>query len=93
MAHVLLGEFAEAILHSKRMLEIAPDYPPPWRFLAASYGNLGEIDKAKAALERLLQVSDNDTISTIRERAGYTFLPSPGLDKYMDGLRQAGMAE
>lgn len=93
MSHVLSGEFEEAIVCAKRQLEDSPDYPPPWRFLAASYGDLGDIPSAQAALEQLRRVSDDESISSIRARAGYGDGGSPGIDRYMDGLRKAGMPE
>jgi tetratricopeptide (TPR) repeat protein len=81
----------EAAEWGRKALQINPDFPGGHRMLAASCGRAGRIDEARAALDQLSRLAPGQTVETIR-----TQLPikrPEDLERYLDGLRKAGLPE
>jgi adenylate cyclase len=71
--------------------------PPNWpckSYLVSALGHLGQMAEAEHALNQLLQMRPDLTISWIRSRTS-SFLPMSRdyMEDYLDGLRKAGLPE
>jgi adenylate cyclase len=90
-AEFVVGRYDEAVRWAKSAIEVAPSLPSGWRMLAASYAYLDRLDEARAAVEQLRRLAPQMTIEISRatvpaERSDY-------LEKYLQGLREAGLPE
>jgi adenylate cyclase len=89
-AYYAKGQYDEAAKAALRGLRTAPDNPTLRRQLAAAYAMLDRMDEAKAALDEYLRIEPNHTIADARR------IPSSvpdDLERYLDGLRKAGLPE
>jgi hypothetical protein len=66
-----------------------------YRALVASYGQLGRIDEARAAVAEELRIDPELTLAKVeREIASVNPNFNPDFrDRYLDGLRKAGLPE
>jgi len=91
MAHYFLGEFEKA----ERLLIVArdqnPNAPFPYRFLIATYGQLGNIDEAEWMAMEYEALGRTATIEAILASAS---IQDAGYRKrFADGFRKAGLPE
>ena len=84
-AHFVAGRYEETAECAKESLALRPTQPGAFRMLAAAYGHLGEIDKAKPALQQMEKLSPGMSEAYLR-----SFLPDSVVESYMEGLRLAG---
>jgi adenylate cyclase len=90
VAHFAAGRHRQAAEWAQRSIERRPDFPPPYRFLAASYAHLGRLDEARAALE----VGERMAPMTTAIVRGLIAILDPAFgDRLIDGLRKAGLQE
>lgn len=95
MAYLLLGDDEAAIREARRGIAENPRHPHNHQLLAASLAHLGDLENARAAIERSVALGPTQgTIAAIVANGR----PSPELyaqrfARYLDGLRQAGMPE
>jgi class 3 adenylate cyclase len=90
-AHLLSGCHAEAAEAAARSAAAYDDWDTTHWVLAGANGHLGQIDKARAAVQKLLLLSPGTTVSRLR-----ALLPFPDerwLEIALDGLRKAGLPE
>ncbi|MEW9921970.1 adenylate/guanylate cyclase domain-containing protein [Marimonas sp. MJW-29] len=90
-AYLQLGQFEKAIDVCGEGLAISTKYTALYRQTAAAYAQLGDMEKAQAAIAEVLWQMPDDTISAVRMRSGYQDNPATRL--YFDGLRMAGLPE
>ncbi|MFC6639580.1 tetratricopeptide repeat protein [Sulfitobacter sp. JBTF-M27] len=90
-AYFQMGRFEKAIQTCDEGLALNTNYATFHRLRAASYAQLGQLDKARAACVELLDRAPDETISVIRSRAGYA--DTDANKKFLDGLRIAGLPE
>lgn len=86
-----VGNYEQALEWARIATEAMPEYPGAWHYLAANLGHLNRIEEARAATQQLLRVIPHDNLRMIRE-----ILPSARperLEKFVDGLRKAGLSE
>ena len=88
----LVSEHYEEYLESaKRLTEAAPDFIAGWKHLVAAYALLDRLDEAKAALDQVLRLSPDAGLEMIRRT---TPIALPEIkERYMEGLRKAGLPE
>jgi TolB-like protein len=80
-------DYANAIEAGLRMVSRYPDLPQPYRYLAASYGQLGRSGEARKALEKATASTDSFQ-GYVRDRPiWYRF---EDYEHMLDGLRKAG---
>ncbi len=84
-------KYDEAIGLCLEVLDETPDFPSAYRGLAACYSLLGREAEAKAALAELLRVAPQLTIA--QTRAGVPITDPEVQERYLDGLRRAGLPE
>ena len=82
-----LGRYEDALEALERMT--APDQSR--RLLAAVYAHLGQLDEARHKAEEFMKLVPNFSIREWAKTEPYTD-PSE-LERYVDGLRKAGLAE
>ncbi len=92
VAAFVAGRHEEAADWARKTADANPQFPAGHRTLAASYGNLGRLAEAEAARERLQELLPHLTIAQLRESLPY-FKNSDDLERYLDGLRKAGLPE
>lgn len=89
--HLQRGEYEKAIEEADAALHISPDYPSAYRMRAAACAHLGRMSKAAEAVAVVERLVPGESISKLRTRSGYQ--DAPGIRRYFDGLRKAGMRE
>jgi adenylate cyclase len=85
------GEYAAAEKVAKQAIRIYPDFPHPYRWLAAALGQLGLIAEAREALEKAIAVVPGALETNVRERVPW-MLPEDHAHM-LEGLRKAGWRE
>ncbi len=91
--HVALGfyfcrEYEAAVEAAKRAIRLNPDYPPPYRWLAAGLGQIGRIEEAKEALDKVSPASLDMYV-----RGRVPWMRPEDHAHMLDGLRKAGWRE
>jgi adenylate cyclase len=91
VAHFAGERYEEAVESAKKSLRANPRWPATSGFLAASYAQLGRIEEARSAAEESLRLQPEASVSMLRSfYAG----ADPGfVERYLDGLRKAGLKE
>ena len=91
IAAFYLEKYDEAIGLCLEVLDETPNFPSAYRGLTACYSLLGREAEAKAALADLLRVAPQLTIA--QTRAGLPITNPVVQERYLDGLRRAGLPE
>jgi adenylate cyclase len=82
------GEYEAAVDAANRAIRSSPNYPNPYRWLAAALGQLGRIEEAKQALEKAIAIAPASFDMYVRERVPWR---RPEDHAHMlEGLRKAG---
>ena len=83
--------YEQAIEWSKKTIEENPSYPGAFRLLAASYGQIGDIERAETAVEEMLRLMPGITVTATREQVPWK--KTDDAERYLEGLRKAGLPE
>ena len=87
VGYFLAGQYEESIASFEKIVE-------PWgiilRRLVVNYALLGNIEKAQAILAKYLELEPQASLELIAETAPYR---PADLERFLDGLRKAGMPE
>ena len=89
LAHFAAGRYHEAVRYPQMVLDERPGLTWPYRDLAAYRAQAGDIEGARDALEKFVFERPPMTIATITDTL--KFMQKPLLDRYLEGLRIAGM--
>ncbi len=91
IAYVFKGDYEQAVAVGRRTVENNPAFVNGYKPVIASLGHLGRVEEAKPYIDKLLAIEPNFTI----ERFGkvYPFSRAIDRERYMQGLRLAGIAE
>jgi len=91
IAYTFKGDYERAILVGRRAVEANPNFTAGYKPLIASLGHLGRRDEAQMFVDKLLSLEPNFTV----ERFGqvYSFKKTSDRERYMEGLRLAGVPE
>ena len=84
----LSGEYEGAVEAAKRAVRSNPEYPLPYRWLAAALGQLGRTAEAEEALEKAISIAPASFDMFVRQR-----VPWHRPEDYahmLEGLRKAG---
>ena len=91
-AHYMLEQFAEALPLVRDSVRRAPKMRAARAWLAATYGQLGQIEEARAEVRAILQLQPNYTISgTLRPLVPFKRLKDSKL--FFDAMRKAGVPD
>jgi len=91
LALYFTGEYDAAVDAANRAIRSSPNYPNPYRWLAAALGQLGRIEEAKQALEKAIAIAPASFRMYVRERAPWRRPENHAL--MLEGLRKAGWQE
>jgi adenylate cyclase len=88
LGYFLSGRYEDALRYLNPI-----DSPKMWdhRLLAATYAELGELEKAEEHVAAMLAINPDLTLATIEPALAYK--KRADVDRYLDGLRKAGMPE
>lgn len=89
VALCMAGRDEEAIVAARQAIVDQASWAASYRPLAASLAQLGQLDEARRAIEQLLVLEPDSAIGKILA----LFRASAGLDRYLQGLRLAGLPE
>ena len=89
-ASYFLREYEAAVEAAQRAIRAFPDFPGPYRWLAAALGQLGRAAHAKEVLEKAIAVSPGAFDMYVRK--GVPWMRSEDQTHMLDGLRKAGWA-
>jgi adenylate cyclase len=88
ISHYFERDYAEAAARARRIIARFPEYPLPYRWLAAALGQLGQIDEAHETVKKALALSPQAFTSHVHRRPPW-FRPEDH-EHMLDGLRKAG---
>jgi TolB-like protein/Tfp pilus assembly protein PilF len=90
-AHLSTGRYDEATSWLERSRQSRPDFHLSHRALAATYAQLGRLEEARMALREDQRLAPNTNVS--RVKAELTHVDPSFAERYLEGLRKAGMPE
>jgi TolB-like protein/Flp pilus assembly protein TadD len=90
-AHYLMGRYDAAIAEFERVVDRNPASSEGHLFLAAAYAQVGRIEDAEWEAQEILTLFPDFTLARVRQREPYR--DSAHLDRYIDGLRKAGLPD
>ena len=91
IGHYFAGEYEATVEAAKRTIRASPNYPLPYRWLAAALGQLDRNAEAKQALETAISIAPNVFDRFVRGRVPWH---RPEDHAHMvEGLRKAGWEE
>jgi adenylate cyclase len=91
--HMVLGlyfarEYTAAVDVAKRAIRLYPEFPNPYRWLAAALGQLGRIEQANEALGRAVAIMPASFEANVRNRMPW--MRPEDHAHMLEGLRKAG---
>jgi len=94
--HMALGlyfarEYTAAVEVAKRAIRLYPEFPNPYRWLAAALGQLGRIEEANEALGRAVAIVPKSFETNVRNRVPW--MRPEDHAHMLEGLRKAGWCE
>lgn len=91
IAHAVAGRYEDAVRWGRQAVRGRQNFTAACKPLIASLGHLGRRDEAGAYIRQLLDLDPEFCIDTFRQR--YPFRRAEDRDRYIEGLRQAGVPE
>ena len=88
IGHYFERDYAAAVEVAQRAVRTHPDFPLPYRWLAAALGQLGRRDEAHDALRKAIEVSPRSFEFYAHNRPPW--FRSEDYVHMLDGLRKAG---
>jgi adenylate cyclase len=92
LAHYMLKQYAQALPGLRECASRAPNLPLGHSCLAATYAQLGDIEKARAAAAEVLRIMPKWTIQGVAVPLNPCKRPEDA-EHFLDGLRKAGLRE
>jgi TolB-like protein len=84
------GRYDDALVESKKALDMKPDDVTTWRDLTVIYMGLGQEEKARAAAAEVLRLDPNFSVEHLTK----THWPRlPARERFFDALRKAGLPD
>ena len=59
-------DYEGAVKWAKKLIEVTPHFPAPWRYLVASLALLGRMGEARAAKDQLLHLQPHENLQLLR---------------------------
>jgi DNA-binding SARP family transcriptional activator/Tfp pilus assembly protein PilF len=91
IAYTFKGDYERAVLVGRRAVQANPNFTAGYKPLIASLGHLGLRDEARLYIRKLLELEPNFTVEKFGQN--YSFKKANDRDRYMQGLRLAGVPE
>jgi TolB-like protein/Tfp pilus assembly protein PilF len=87
-AHYVTGRFAEALGYSQKAMKLRSGWTPAVQIYCACLAQAGQLDEARAALDRLKELHPAISVAWIQENTPWK--PGP-MAKFIEGMRKAGL--
>jgi len=87
--NIMLGQFDEAIAWARKCVDNRPHFVFGYKVLAAALANAGRLAEASEAATRVM---NSDPLFRLRQTERLV-RPSPGRDRYLAGIRKAGIPD
>ena len=81
-------EYEAAVEATKRTIRSYPEFPLPYRWLAAALGQTGRVEEARQALEQALAIAPTAFYLYVRQRVPW--MRAEDHAHMLEGLRKAG---
>jgi TolB-like protein/Tfp pilus assembly protein PilF len=91
LAAFVAERYEEAIDWAGKTIQQNPNFPGGHRLLASSLGHLGQLAEARQALDQLLRLMPGMQADDVRRQV--PFKKAADMERYLDGLRKAGLAD
>jgi tetratricopeptide (TPR) repeat protein len=91
MAEFVSGRFDEAVVWLRKTLRVNPRFLPGHRHLVTALANAGRLAEARDAAKELLALEPGFSVRTLA--SWYPLRPAENLERYVAGLRGAGLPE
>jgi adenylate cyclase len=91
LGHYFAREYGVAVETARRAIRSYPDYPLPYRWLAAALGQLGRTEDAREALNKAIAISPSSFEMYVRGRVPW--MRPEDYAHMLEGLRKAGWRE
>lgn len=91
LAHFLLRDYDEEVAVFRSLLNANPDLLPTHLFLAATYAEMGDLERARASANEVLRINPGYTVATLEQRMRYR--DPDELARVATALRQAGVPD
>jgi adenylate cyclase len=88
VAHYLAGQYTEAVSFARKAIQQRDGIIAGHRIYVASLAQVGQVEEARTALQRLTELQPNISIAWCEQYTGYT--PGP-MTKFLEGMRKAGL--
>jgi len=90
LSHCVAGRYDDAITFLSEALKARPEFQGAQRALCVSLANAGRLQEAQKVLALLIRQQPGLSIAWVKQN-----LPFPGtvMERYLDGLRKAGLPE
>jgi len=89
IGHYLSRQYEAAAMAAAQAIRSYPDYPLPYHWLAASLGQLGQVEQGKEVLEKIMATGSLAFDVWVRQRAPWVRAEDHA--HMIEGLRKAGM--
>jgi TolB-like protein/cytochrome c-type biogenesis protein CcmH/NrfG len=90
-AYFMTGQYDEAILTVKKLLDVNPNYLPAHAFLAATYSSLGLETEGAAAAKEVLRINPKFSLESYAKTLPYK--NKADIERYIAALRKTGMPD
>jgi len=87
-AHYFGGRFGEAVGFARKALQQRDGMTAGHRNYVASLAQAGQIDQARTALQRLMELQPNISVAWVEQ---YVPMTPKQMTKFIEGLRKAGL--
>jgi tetratricopeptide (TPR) repeat protein len=91
LAHFVAGRYDESILWAERASREHPTFLPAIRIIATSAGNIGQLERARKAAKRMLEIDPAFKVSRLADHV--PLRRRDDLARYAEGLLRAGLPE
>ena len=91
IAYFFAGDYEQAVIVGRRAVKATPDFSNGYKPLLAALGQLGRIEEAKPHLQKVLELEPGFTVQGFGR--SYPIKKPADRERYMEGLRKAGVPE
>jgi adenylate cyclase len=91
LAHFVAGRYGESVVWAEKASRQNPNFLPAIRIIATSAGNSGQLERARKAGQRVLEIDPEFRVSRLSEHV--PLRRASDLARYSEGLRRAGLPE
>jgi DNA-binding SARP family transcriptional activator len=91
IAYMFKGDYAQAVTVGRRAVKANPEFSNGYKPLIAALGHLGLVEEARPYVKKLLDLEPKFTVRRFAKT--YPIKKDCDRERYMDGLRKAGVPE